>query len=143
METDLTIDVTEAAGLGEPLRTRATVVLPDPGTLNDPPVVCFGFPGGGYSRGYFTFDMPGASGGGQAGWHAQRGWIFVACDHLFVGESDAPSDPATLTFERVAAVNHATVTEAMRRLVAGEAADGFPPVAEAVTLGIGQSMGGC
>jgi pimeloyl-ACP methyl ester carboxylesterase len=143
METDLTIDVTEAAGLGEPLRTRATVVLPDPGTLSDPPVVCFGFPGGGYSRGYFTFDMPGASGGGQAGWHAQRGWIFVACDHLFVGESDAPSDPATLTFERVAAVNHATVTDVIRRLEAGEVADGFPPVTEAVTLGIGQSMGGC
>ncbi|MDQ1430668.1 MAG: hypothetical protein QOF40_1270, partial [Actinomycetota bacterium] len=60
METDLTIDVTEAAGLSESLRTRATVVLPDPGTLSDPPVVCFGFPGGGYSRGYFTFDMPGA-----------------------------------------------------------------------------------
>jgi hypothetical protein len=143
METDLTIDVTEAAGLDEPLRTRATVVLPDPAVLTDPPVVCFGFPGGGYSRGYFTFDMPGATGGGQAGWHAQRGWIFVACDHLFVGESDAPADPTTLTFERVAAANHATVTEVMRRLEAGEVADGFPSVRGAIKLGIGQSMGGC
>ncbi len=143
MEIDLTIDVTDAAGLGEPLRTRATVVLPDPATLGDPPIVCFGFPGGGYSRGYFTFDMPGAAGGGEAGWHAARGWIFVACDHLSVGESDAPSDPNMLTFERMAATNHATVVEVMRRLAAGEVADGFPPVDGAVTLGIGQSMGGC
>lgn len=143
MESDLTIDVTEAAGLGEPLRTRVTVVLPDPSALSDPPIVCFGFPGGGYGRGYFTFDMPGATGGGQAGWHAQRGWIFVACDHLNVGESDAPSDPTTLSFEVVAAANHATVTEVMRQLEAGEVADGFPPVHGAVKLGIGQSMGGC
>jgi hypothetical protein len=143
MEIALTIDVTEAAGLGEPLRTRVTVVLPDPAALTRPPIVCFGFPGGGYSRGYFTFDMPGAGGGGQAGWHRDRGWIFVACDHLYVGESDAPSDPGTLTFERVAATNHATVVEVMRRLEAGDVADGFPPVRDAVTLGIGQSMGGC
>jgi pimeloyl-ACP methyl ester carboxylesterase len=143
VETNLTIDVSDAAGLGEALRTRATVVLPDPSTLGDPPVVCFGFPGGGYSRGYFTFDMPGASGGGEAGWHADRGWVFVACDHLFVGESDAPSDPGMLTLEVVASANHATVTEVMRRLEAGEVADGYPPVTGAVTLGIGQSMGGC
>lgn len=143
MDTDLTIDVTEAAALGEPLRTRVTVVLPDPSALADPPIVCFGFPGGGYGRGYFTLDMPGATGGGQAGWHAQRGWIFVACDHLYVGESDAPSDPTTLSLEVVAAANHATVTEVMRRLEAGEVADGFPPLIGAVKLGIGQSMGGC
>ena len=143
MPIDLTIDVTEAAGLGEPLRTRVTVVLPEPEALADPPVVCFGFPGGGYSRGYFTFDMPGADGGGEAGWHAARGWVFVACDHLFVGESDAPSDPTALTLERIAATNHATVTEVLRLLAAGEVADGFPPLADPVKLGIGQSMGGC
>ena len=144
METNLTIDVTDAAGLGEPLRTRVTVVLPDPGALSDPPIVCFGFPGGGYSRGYFTFDMPGAIGaGGQAGWHAERGWVFVACDHLYVGESDAPSDPSGLTFEVVAAANHATATAVMQLLEAGKVADGFPALTGAVKLGIGQSMGGC
>ena len=64
MPIELTVDVTEAAGLGQPLSTRVTVVLPEPDALADPPVVCFGFPGGGYSRGYFTFDMPGTTGGG-------------------------------------------------------------------------------
>ena len=140
---DLTIDVTDAAGLGEPLSTKATVTLPDPATMGAPPVVCFGFPGGGYSRQYFTFDMPDGSGGGQAGWHARRGWIFVSCDHLFVGESSAPSDPELLTFEVVAAANAATVAGVTAALADGTLADGFPAVGDATLLGIGQSMGGC
>jgi len=139
----LAIDVGDAAGLGEPLRTRATVVLPEPDALVDPPVVCFGFPGGGYSRGYFTFDMPGASGGGEAGWHASRGWVFVACDHLCVGESDSPGDAGSVTLEHLAGANHATVGEVVARLARGEVAGGFPALSEPVVLGIGQSMGGC
>jgi hypothetical protein len=140
---DITIDVTDAAGLGEPLSTKATVTLPDPATMGAPPVICFGFPGGGYSRQYFTFDMPDGSGGGQAGWHARRGWIFVSCDHLFVGESSGPSDPELLAFEVVAAANAATVGGVTAALADGTLADGFPPVRDATLLGIGQSMGGC
>ncbi len=147
---DLTIDVTHAADLGEPLSTKATVTLPDPATLGTPPVVCFGFPGGGYSRQYFTFDMPDGFGdiadrasGGQAGWHARRGWVFVSCDHLLVGESSAPSDPERLTFDVVAAANAATVAHVTAALADGSLTDGFPPVAGAVRIGIGQSMGGC
>ena len=147
---DLTIDVTDAAGVGEPLSTKVTVTLPDPATLGSPPVVCFGFPGGGYSRQYFTFDMPDGFGditddapGGEAGWHARRGWIFVSCDHLFVGESSAPSDPEQLTFGVVAAANAATVASVTDALADGSLADGFPPVADAVRIGVGQSMGGC
>ena len=68
------IDVTDAAGLGETVHTTVTVTMPEPGMLADPPVVCFAYPGGGYGRGYYTFDMPGGTGGGQAGWHAARGW---------------------------------------------------------------------
>ena len=55
----------------------------------DDPVVCFAKPGAGYSRGYFTEDLPGPGpgAGAQADWHAARGWIFVSVDHLGVGES--------------------------------------------------------
>ncbi len=141
-QLDLSIDVSEAVGLGEPLRAWATVMLPDPDALADPPVVCFGFPGGGYRRGYFTFDMPGASGGGEAGWHVARGWVFVACDSLCVGESDTPTDAASVTFEHIAAANHAIVSEVLARLARGSLADGFPAVTDPVKLGIGQSMGG-
>jgi alpha-beta hydrolase superfamily lysophospholipase len=140
---DLTIDVTDAAGFGEPLRTRATVTLPSRDQLPTRPVVCFAFPGGGYSRRYFTFDMPGSSGGGQAGWHADRGWVFVACDHLYVGESDAPSQPGLLTLENVAAANAAMVEDITGRLLQGSLRDDFPAVDDPVRVGIGQSMGGC
>ena len=138
---DLRIDVTEAAGLGEHLETAVTVVVPD--EVPDSPVVCFGWPGGGYSRGYFTFDMPGSSGGGQAGWHVTRGWIFVACDHLFVGDSSHPADPTRLTYENLAAANRATAQEVLRQLADGSLADGLAPVSDPFTVGIGQSMGGC
>jgi hypothetical protein len=140
---DVSVDVTDAVDLGEPLHTRVTVTLPDPDRLTDPPIVCFAFPGGGYSRQYFTFDMPGASTGGQAGWHAARGWVFVSCDHIYVGESDAPSQPGLLTFENVAAANAATVEEVWSRLLSGSLGDRFPPLVDPVRVGIGQSMGGC
>ena len=139
---DVEVDVTEAADLGESVRTKATVVLPDSADLTDQPIVCLGFPGGGYGRHYYTFDMPGSDGGGQAGWHAERGWIFVGCDHLGVGESSLP-DPNRLVYKNVAAANHETVQQVLRRLGDGSLAQGFPAVRNPVVLGIGQSMGGC
>jgi hypothetical protein len=140
---EVTIDVADVARSAQELHTRATVTVPAADELGDRPVVCFGFPGGGYSRQYFTFDMPGASGGGQAGWHASRGWVFVSCDHLFVGESDAPEHPDDLTFEILAAVNAATVEHVWSRLLDGALSPSFPALADPVRIGIGQSMGGC
>src|SRR5690606_13083275 len=84
---DLLIDVTLEADLGEPARVALTVHLPDPAKLGPNPVVCFAKPGGGYSRGYYTCDLPGPAKGAQAAWHAERGWIFVSVDHLGVGDS--------------------------------------------------------
>jgi alpha-beta hydrolase superfamily lysophospholipase len=139
---ELTIDVTTAADIGQPARTAVTVFLPEPSALADPPVICFAFPGGGYSRGYFSFDMPGGVGGGQAGWHVSRGWIFVACDHLGFGDSTAPGGNV-LTFDNVARGNEATVAAVVGQLAAGTIKDGYPAISNAVKLGIGQSMGGC
>ena len=141
------IDVTEAAGLDEPLRTRVTVTLPDPDAVASPAVACFAFPGGGYSRGYFHLDVPDAleseTGGGQAAWHAQRGWLFVACDHLCVGESSMPVDAPGVSFEVMSAVNAATVERVTALLASGDLDPGFPPLDGLVRIGIGQSMGGC
>jgi alpha-beta hydrolase superfamily lysophospholipase len=138
---DLEIDVSEAAGLGERLRVRATLALPPPQALPQRSVICFAQPGAGYSRGYYSFDMPGAAHGGQAGWHAERGWIFCAIDPLGVGESSLP-DPARLMFAPVCAASHAAVRAVLERLAAGELADGFPPLADPVVIGLGHSMGG-
>jgi hypothetical protein len=137
IETD--VDVSDAAGLGQRVRTRTTIVLPRPEDLPDAPVVCFALPGAGYGRRYFTFDMP--DGGGQAGWHAGRGWIFVAVDTLGVGEASLP-DPARLDFRTVSAANHATARAVLDRLAEGGLAAGFPAIAAPVVLGLGQSMGG-
>ncbi len=139
---EIEVDVTEAAGLGIPAHTAVTVFVPEAGALADPPVVCFAFPGGGYCRRYFSFDMPGSSGGGQAGWHVDRGWIIVACDHLGFGDSTVP-DGNALNYDNVALGNRATVEAVMAKLESGTLIDGYPAVLGATKLGIGQSMGGC
>ncbi|HMC40973.1 MAG TPA: hypothetical protein VKI19_15010 [Acidimicrobiales bacterium] len=139
---EVTVDVTEAAELGEPCRLAASITLPDASVVGARPVVCFAFPGGGYGRRYYTFDMPGAGGGGQAGWHAGRGWVFVAVDHLGVGDSSQP-DPVRLTYENVAAANASAVRSILAGLQDGTLLHGVKIDPEPVALGIGQSMGGC
>ncbi|WP_257540476.1 serine aminopeptidase domain-containing protein [Sphingobium sp. CFD-1] len=139
---ELTIDVTEAAGLGMPAHVAVSVFLPDADGLAQPPVVCFAFPGGGYNRRYYSFDMPDGSGGGEAGYHNARGWIVVACDHLGFGDSTIPDDDK-LDLDIVAAANDATVRAIMDRIEAGTLVDNFPAVPGATRIGIGQSMGGC
>jgi hypothetical protein len=139
---DLTIDVTEAVGLGEAAHVALTVHLPDAAQLPAEPVVCFAKPGGGYSRGYYTIDLPGPAAGAQAAWHAERGWIFVSVDHLGVGDSSLHA-PERLDYTAVAAASHTAEAEVLRRVADGSLAPGFPSIANPLKLGIGQSMGGC
>jgi hypothetical protein len=82
---ETSVDVTAAVDAGERFQMAATIWLPH--EWKSPAVICFAWPGGGYSREYFSFDMPGSVGGGQAGWHARRGWIFVSFDTLNSGAS--------------------------------------------------------
>jgi alpha-beta hydrolase superfamily lysophospholipase len=140
---DLRIDVSKAAGLGEDATIVLTVHLPDADALAVPPIVCFGKPGGGYSRRYYTVDLPGPGRGAQAEWHTKRGWVFVSVDHLGVGESTTHHDGARLDFTTVAAASQAAEQEVLQRLAAGTLVAGFPDVTHPVLLGIGQSMGGC
>jgi alpha-beta hydrolase superfamily lysophospholipase len=134
---DVTIDVEGATGLAA-VTTASTVHLPDP--LEGPATVLFGYPGGGYGRRYFHITaLPGYS---QAEHHTGRGMVVVACDHLGVGDSSEP-DTFELSYERLAAANHATAAEVLRRLAGGTLADGIPPVEIRAVIGTGQSMGGC
>jgi alpha-beta hydrolase superfamily lysophospholipase len=139
---DLELDVSEACGL-DGARVALTVHLPDVADVPREPVVCVGKPGGGYSRGYYTVDLPGPASGSQAAWHAARGWVFVSVDHLGVGGSSTHHQPDDLDYTRVAAGSQAAEQEVLQRLAKGTLADGFPPVADPLFLGIGQSMGGC
>ncbi len=136
---DITTDVTDVVGLPGRHHTVATVHLPDPSSVGSAPIVCFGFPGGGYNRTYWSMDVPARTPGGQAAWHTARGWIFVTCDHLQVGESTA-IDPDVHTFETIAAGNAATVRNVLARLATG--LDSLAPIADPVALALGQSMGG-
>ena len=80
-------------------------------------MVCFGKPGGGYARGYYTVDLPGPAAGAQADWHAQRGWIFVSVDHLGVGDSSL-HDPERLSYTPVVAASQAAEADVLQRLAA-------------------------
>ena len=144
---DLEVDVTEAAGLGEPAHVALTVTVPDDSgsirTGGREPLVCFAKPGAGYSRGYYTNDLPGPGPGkgAQADWHAERDWIFVSVDHLGVGES-SQHGPDALGFGPVVAASDAAEAEVLQRLAAGRLIGGLGKVEHLVKLGIGQSMGG-
>lgn len=81
--------------------------------------------------------------GGQAAWHARRGWVFVACDHLCVGDSSMPTQIDDISFEVMAAVNAAVVESVTSLLASGEVDPDFPPIDGLVRIGLGQSMGGC
>lgn len=137
---ELTIDVSEAAGLPSKAHTAVTVYMPD-APLCERPVVCFAFPGGGYNRRYFALDLVGEA-GGEAAYHTARGWIFVACDHLGVGDSTVP-EGNVLSYENVARANLATVNTVMEKLTTGSLSTSVAAIKDAVKLGIGQSMGGC
>jgi pimeloyl-ACP methyl ester carboxylesterase len=140
----LMIDVTDVSRLASPAFTAVTVTAPvidGASESNERPVVCFAFPGGGYSRGYFAIDSA-ETPGGQAAWHAARGWWFVSCDHLGVGESTIPDEELT-RYESVADANAFTVRAVLDLLAAGDASIGGASIVDPVVLGIGQSMGGC
>lgn len=137
---DLNIDVSAAADLGIEAHTAVTIYLPDQ-PVTERPVVCFAFPGGGYNRRYYALDLDDEQ-GGEAAYHTERGWIFVACDHLGVGDSTVP-EGNVLSYENVARANLATVNTVIAKLEGGELSPSIAPIKEAVKLGIGQSMGGC
>jgi hypothetical protein len=139
---ELRIDVSKAVALPGPLEVALSVYLPDPARLAPRPIVMAAFPGGGYSRGYFDMHFPGHEGYSQAEHHAAAGLVFIAGDHLGVGDSSIP-DFSRLSIEMIAAGNDCAVREVLARLEAGTLSPGFPALRRPVRIGIGQSMGGC
>lgn len=146
LKVELRIDVSDALGLRQPARIAATVVLPETEDLPERPIVCFAKPGGGYTGGYYTCELPGPPAepayGSQAEFHAARGWIFVAMDNLGSGASSVLA-PELLTFTNATRAALAAEEEILLRLANGLIAEGFPPVIQPVKIAIGQSTGGC
>lgn len=138
---EVDVDVTHAVGMDELARVVATVILPDPSDMPERPIICFAKPGGGYSRGYYSADLPGEGPGSQGQWHAERGWIFVALDMIGTGSSSRHA-PEKLNFQTVVGAMQTAEQDILLRLANGMIAPDFPPVHQPVCIGIGQSMGG-
>lgn len=135
------IDVSEAAGLGQPVEMAVTIVLPDPVQMPARPVAIFAAPGGGYSRGYYDLSLPGHDGYSEADYHADRGTIYVAIDHVGVGDSSLP-DPALIDFQMLAATHDSCVRQLAAQIEAGALDPDFPACPDLFRIGMGQSMGG-
>jgi pimeloyl-ACP methyl ester carboxylesterase len=116
-----------------------TAFLPEPSAASG--CVILASPGGGYGRGYYDMHFPGHQGYSQAEHHVARGHLFIAYDHLGVGESSTERLDS-LTIEDIADHNHAAIEEVLDRISRGILADSFPALPEATVIGIGQSMGG-
>lgn len=135
------IDVTRAAGLGQKIEMAVTAYLPDVMLLPDLPVSIFACPGGGYSRRYFELQFEGHEGYNEAAWHAARGTVYIAIDHVGVGDSTIP-DLSRLTFETLAATHDECVQQIAQALETGTFAENYPPLKPLFRVGMGQSMGG-
>jgi pimeloyl-ACP methyl ester carboxylesterase len=139
---DLRIDVSSAVPLAGRHEVAMTAFLPSADSLGSKPIAIFASPGGGYTRHYYDIQLPGHSGYSQAEAHVRSGFIFVAYDHLGVGDSTT-EHLGDYSVPQLAAANDAAVREVTRRLVTGTLSDGLPPLPNLACIGIGQSMGGC
>lgn len=139
---DLRIDVSASVPLPGPLKLAVSVYLPDPARVGPAPLILYAVPGGGFSKTYFDMSFPGRTAYSQAAHHVERGLIFVAIDHLGVGQSSIP-DLSAVTLEMMAAAYDHAVRALTSRFQAGTLAPGFPALPRHTKIGIGQSMGGC
>jgi pimeloyl-ACP methyl ester carboxylesterase len=139
---DLRIDVSEVVALPGPLELALSVFTAEEVPRGQGVTVIAAFPGGGYGRGYFNMQFPGHEGYSEAEHHTSAALIFIAGDHLGVGDSSVP-DLSRITVEMIAAASDHAIREILARLRTGSLAKEIPPLRIAATVGIGQSMGGC
>lgn len=139
VRADLKIDVNAPACPGGKASIAATVWIPQ--ALPERPGVMVSLPGGGYARGYFDLHFAGRDGYSEAEFRVRSGWIFVAMDHLGVGDSTTSANE-TLLIEDIAAANDAAVRKILGGLREGSLVEGVGPLALGPVVGSGQSMGG-
>lgn len=126
---DLTIDVTAAAAIGEPVHIAATLHLPD--ALPDERLdLIFALHGGGYTRGYWNPAFADDS-YSFARFFTDRGKAVLAIDMLGMGQSSTPEPESKLSRATIAAAHAAALGDVVARLKG--------PLS---ITGIGHSMGG-
>lgn len=137
---DLKIEIDPADAKGEALFAAVTVIAPGPAAIPASPVVWFAWPGGGYNRRYFDLQLPGREGYSQAEFHVAAGAIFVACDHLGVGDSAIPE--GAFGHPDTARANAAVARKVLEGLKLGTLVPGLPAIADPFPVAMGQSYGG-
>ena len=127
--TELKIDVTPAADLGEPVHLAATLHLPD-GMEAGTSHLLFALHGGGYTRAYWNppFADPSYS---FARYFTGRGKAVLAVDMLGMGASSRPQPESRLSRTKIAAAHATALAQVCAR---------FAPSVS--VTGIGHSMGG-
>jgi pimeloyl-ACP methyl ester carboxylesterase len=127
--TDMMLDVTSAAGLGEPTHIAATLHLPDD-VPSDLLHLIFTIHGGGYSRIYWHPPFADDS-YSFARWFTAKGKAVLAIDMLGMGESSAPEPESRLSSAIIAAAHGDALAQVAAKL--------DRPLS---VTGIGHSMGG-
>ena len=140
MRQDLKIDIDRTETKGESLYATVTIVAPDTAHIAPSPIVWFAWPGGGYNRRYFDLQLPGRTGYSEAEYHVAKGSIFVACDHLGVGDSAIPE--GAFNHSDTARANAAVARTVLQRLRDGTLVPGLPAIANGFPVAMGQSYGG-
>ena len=137
---ELAIEIDPVDAKGEILSVSITVISPEPEALGACPIVWFAWPGGGYNRRYYDLQLPGRPGYSQAEFHVSRGSIFIACDHIGVGDSSIPA--GAFNHSDIARVNGAVVRTVLERLKSGSLLPSLPALDAVFPVAMGQSYGG-
>jgi pimeloyl-ACP methyl ester carboxylesterase len=134
------IDIDTAEAKGEQLFAMVTIISPVASGVGEQPVVWFAWPGGGYNRHYFDLKLPGRHGFSEAEFHASKGSIFVACDHIGVGDSAIPA--GAFNHSDIARTSAAVARAVIAGLRDGSLISELPAISNLFPLAIGQSYGG-
>lgn len=154
---DVRIALPVSESFPEPVHMAATLFAPAAASSGAP--VLFLFPGGAHSRLYFDLHLSGRAGYSQAEYHAARGVIVIAMDHLGAGESSLPPDsdlatpvsepgvsrfskPSPFTLDVMGAACAAGARAALEGLRAGTLDPALPALEPGCVIGAGHSMGG-
>ena len=142
------VDVTRAFARDVPgasdarLEVALHAVAPAEGARLPIALVCL--PGGFLSRQYFDLEVDGHFAYSFAEHMARAGFTVLCIDHLGIGESSRPRNPAdgyALGAETSARLNQVALEDGLARLRAGVGR--IPPIGIEATVGVGHSMGSC
>jgi pimeloyl-ACP methyl ester carboxylesterase len=132
-------DPDDAYPFGAGVTMAVTLWMPPSAVRRDTLLFCY--PGGGYSRTYFDYTIPGREDYSMARFLAAAGFVVACCDHLGTGESSLP-EPASLSWDVLAKANDLVVRKLVASLERGSLGDGIEPLPVSAIIGLGHSMGG-